>query len=1288
MTVDTGGLDYTLEAKDKFSGTFAKFKKDLASARKELNAFKADLATLKKSSDSATTAQNRQSESARRLSSETEKARDSLRKLTATQRALNAASRDLNKSQAALSREVEKTGKAVDKAEKANKTGTTGGVSTAEQKKVNELGKRFNTILGETDSKGNRLSFTFRRLFGILAAFTIVREIFNGIVRAIGTIITTSARLESATLGIATVLSAVAIIFNANGEIVKGSEAIAIAQQEAARQTRLLKRDALLTSATFEELAEAYQVALGPGLQAGLNPDEIRRFTRQISLAAQAIGLEQNKLAEEVRSILGGTIRIQQTRIAAVLGIDNEDINKAKEAGRLVEFLNEKFQEFEASGFLAANTFQGLLARVTDGLRLLLAEGGILFFTELKDTLRDVLSTVVQVNAATGDVTLNPQLLVAVHALSIGLSDALDTVRSFAREAGFDSAVNAAFLLGQTISQITTFIKAFALGVSDALKIVTSIADIFLTISGISEGLFDTDAGPLQEIFRILGAILTITISIQTIAFVFGPLLRGLGVLMFVLQNALVLIRAALTSIRTLALAIRAIAIGTNIPLLLAVGIIGTILSLTGILSSTIEFISDKVADISGPLIDKLDDKLKALTSETQEDVDTLITTSVRGLQEVQDALSKVNSDLQSLRASNIARLSAILEDTEFGDFDPTGNIASILANFRTLSEDSRVAIDRLNSGIKDSKKELVELGAQYVGLEQQLQDLPSFQAYTVEQFNADEERFNQLNQQLQDARKNSERAESRLRTLNDALAANRRDPIGESIVASQIDTQQQKLAAAQQKEKEAKEELEELDTSLLLLGRQRRDVLGQQFGLTQNIKALESQISEAEKARLNLLNEFIDKQIQSVRIKIAELNAIGREQNLRRAIDVQFAESLTTAKILGDTEKEKLITLQKDLAIRELEANIERQSIQNNITRLQQLRDEVAERAKNLELSLEDKDLTKEQLADNQRRLQDAVILRQAINTQIDLQLEKLKQVNELTEQDVLSLEQQLKDQAIRAGGSIREQINLALKDIEKTLPNRFQLIFQTLDKLVKDFGNLVAGVIVDAFDPTKDVDLKERFARFLQGIAQQVISTLVQIATVKLLLGLSGLFPVGAAQGGVVQSFADGGGVRRGRRSRRRTRAVSFDSGGPVSGANALPVAPPGFPATDKVPAMLTEGEFVNPVDSVLTYGADFFENLRRRMIDPMAARALMPTGGRSVRRVRAAKRPIAMQEGGLAGAPIRTTRNADTGSTSSVTTTPVLVADEELMDRLVRGGSSTLLQFLDDNGFKRSN
>ena len=114
------------------------------------------------------------------------------------------------------------------------------------------------------------------------------------------------------------------------------------------------------------------------------------------SQGATLLGVPQTQLAEEIRSVLQGTVRPRDTRIATALGITNADIRKAKEAGRLFEFIQEKFSGIaEASGALS-KTLPVIASDLEDAFRLAGAEGAKQLrktLGEIGGEIRDVLSS-------------------------------------------------------------------------------------------------------------------------------------------------------------------------------------------------------------------------------------------------------------------------------------------------------------------------------------------------------------------------------------------------------------------------------------------------------------------------------------------------------------------------------------------------------------------------------------------------------------------------------------------------------------------------------------------------------------------------------------------------------------------------------------------------------------------------------------------------------------------------------------------------------------------------------
>lgn len=421
---------------------------------------------------------------------------------------------------------------------------------TTERQRVraNRSLRTFNTTLARSGQTANRVSFTFRRLFGILAAFAAVRLLVRGFVDIVREAVRFNAAIEQANLGIASLITAVGDVRDAQGRTVSAAEGLALAQREARRQTQLLRRDALRTAATFEQLLDTFQVAVAPGLEAGLNLDQIRAFTVQISQAAAAIGLAQNQLAEEIRSLLSGTIQARTTRIAVALGITNEDIRRARDLGVLFEFLNDRFSAFTIAGEEALGTFNALTTNLVGAFQELLRVGAEPFFINIKNLLGEIFDLITEQDPITGILEPNPDAVRVVRAIFTGLSAAVDAARDLRDALDVETLTEFAFAVGQTfvtaVRSLVGFISGVVQGARDAAAIIFSLVASLRDLTGIS--LFDPDnlTEGVRQITRIVALIVTMQVVLGLVQLIVGAINIAWGVVAATLGVVLFLTKA------------------------------------------------------------------------------------------------------------------------------------------------------------------------------------------------------------------------------------------------------------------------------------------------------------------------------------------------------------------------------------------------------------------------------------------------------------------------------------------------------------------------------------------------------------------------------------------------------------------------------------------------------------------------------------------------------------------------------------------------------------------------
>lgn len=583
MTVDRGGLVYEIRVENRFGASLREFRNQISAARRSFRAFRDEARALSRDSSSAATNMNRLAratrslaDAQRRANSQAARRRTSLAaERRATQAAADEAER-LRQSQAGRTSSFRAEAAAVTRlADAYERLATARRAAGGATQLIGAGGaappgggaaRQFTDLSTATDKaerSGSRFLFTFRRLFGVLAAFTAARVAAQGIGNLVSQTVEFNRALESANLGIAALVSASGGVSDALGSAVGASERLALAQREAARQTQLLRRDGLRTAATFEQLVDTFQIAVGPGLDAGLTLDQVRRLTVQISQAAAAAGVAQNQLSEEIRSILSGTIQQRTTRLAAVLGITNEDIRNTKQAGVLVEFLNEKFSAFGQAGKVALGTFDALISNTLDGINQLLGAGGLEFFNEIKAVLQDTINLVAQADPVTGVLQPNPRGVAIVRALTDGLRRAVAEARRLGAALGFDDLDQSAALIGNTVGTTAEFvgrlIEGFVRGAQDLAAIFSRILTELREATGLE--LFDGEAVTLLA--RVATLIVGIRLAI-TASSVAWAALRG----------AVVLTVAPLRTITALMAAINLSAVASLAPFLAIAGVL------------------------------------------------------------------------------------------------------------------------------------------------------------------------------------------------------------------------------------------------------------------------------------------------------------------------------------------------------------------------------------------------------------------------------------------------------------------------------------------------------------------------------------------------------------------------------------------------------------------------------------------------------------------------------------------------------------------------------------------
>lgn len=1124
------------------------------------------------------------------------------------------------------------------------------------------LFQRLTRALRGSDDAANRASFTFRRLFGILAAFTVARQVVAGFGALIRALIQTSAAIELAEVGLAGLITATTEIRNLEGTVVGAERGIAIAGEEARRQIRLLRLEALSTTASFEELLDAFQVGLAPGVQAGLNLDEVREFTVLISQAAAALGLEQRQLAEEIRSILSGTINIRQTRIAAALGLTNAEIRRAKETGDLIGFLRGELEAFRFAGREAAKTLTGLNRRLRDAFTQTLEAGGVGFIEELKQILSDALEALVSVNEVSQTIELNPKFVAAVEALSEGLSGAVNELRRIGESLDPRDIQDFASVLGGVVELLGALVANIIIGIVRGIQIlrvgfnllnrairaipgvsgildseiwrkltiaVISVVTIFIVLTSTFGALLSTAGFVLSVFGSLLSVFVSTAGAVASLAKKIPILNKGLVALRLTAASGIALFGAWAVAIASVVLAL------ANL-----VGILDFDLSKSDLvnaiqfrldqLTAFGEFLGKSIADSTfnfGQSADKLREEFDKKLKEANRDLEARATEQTNIIDEFKKQLAELPDELaKSLRKASGLSEKAINDIVD--DFENTSKIRGFILPLST-------AFDNLLEKINEFDKTFESF------VDRRIQGTTQFEIVGDSFVNGLVGLFTTANREIRELSEESERA---LRSLQEQIGT------VTEIIESTVDP---------------------------TIANEQRGLLK---GLIDQAERLQSLQAGVRASRFGILADEVTKSLEVENVR-------GRIAIEEGKIEAARTRALSIAEREGDTVGAALANIRAERARLDLE---EGNRISIFVQQLNSLEAQLAVfEAQRKAIQDLDRELTSTEQA-SLDRINAAVA---SYQTQLDIlrqQNDVLREQAEIKRED-LERQQKInefaKEQPILAGLAVEAYSRL------NELSNVFLQTQKFIGFAIEEFAQTASQMIIDIFDPTTDASIKERFGRFLQSLAQQIISTLISLAVTAAILNAASGGLLGPLLQGFTRNtlgFQGGFGFNEGGKVDRRiaNRAVAHPAHSRAEGrAHGGPSRsrPQGLHPKDTVPIWTAVGEWVIRARSVAKAGDDALHRINEGMFDRGMLRMAVGLPASPAKRLlsSASSGPGFVSGGRVASSAIPNQTSTGVGS---IVVAPVIISNDDTVRDLLSGGRSALIEAIEKAGFRR--
>jgi hypothetical protein len=183
-----------------------------------------------------------------------------------------------------------------------------------------------------------------------------------------------NAQIQDATLGVAAVLK------QFNPEKFSTFDKALLASGNA---IELLKKKAAVSPATFTQLVEGFQGLAGAASAANIPLEKQVDLVVLLSQGLKGMGIRSEQILQEGRALMTGNIT-EDAAAAKTLGITKADIDRAKEAGQLFEFLTGKLSAFKEAGERGATSFSTAASNLEDSLQQLKGKAFAPVFEQLR----------------------------------------------------------------------------------------------------------------------------------------------------------------------------------------------------------------------------------------------------------------------------------------------------------------------------------------------------------------------------------------------------------------------------------------------------------------------------------------------------------------------------------------------------------------------------------------------------------------------------------------------------------------------------------------------------------------------------------------------------------------------------------------------------------------------------------------------------------------------------------------------------------------------------------------
>ena len=372
----------------------------------------------------------------------------------------------------------------------ARQAGTQVRVNTTQaQTKLAELRRQISNLTGQPH-KVRIQSDGIEEFIGSFSKITVilhgVQAAFSAISRVMGDIVSSgyeyAKSMESSRIGIAGIYASMTEI---DGKRTTYQEGLGIANEVVQR----LQAAATITAATPTDMVRTFQGLAAPGLGAGMNTDELIKYTTVGVNAAKAMQLPATQFIQELRDMIQGGIQPASSTIATALGLKDADIKAMQEsADGLFKSLMDKMQGLAEGANMYVDTMTGKQELLKQTFVQVGAKFSEVFEVEIKNGLTAITDLFADVNTKTGEFTINPAIVNFVETLHEIVLEFMDLWGDFEDQTGKWSPSDEALELWKTVCEFGEKLKDLVINIAECFvawsPLLGSILEGFLDAVG------------------------------------------------------------------------------------------------------------------------------------------------------------------------------------------------------------------------------------------------------------------------------------------------------------------------------------------------------------------------------------------------------------------------------------------------------------------------------------------------------------------------------------------------------------------------------------------------------------------------------------------------------------------------------------------------------------------------------------------------------------------------------------------------------------------------------------